>query len=89
MKLIPVAKSATNLVATHVLRCATSPSTNTKSQGIDKDLRAFWDLESLGILKPERSVHDEFEGTITFKDGRNEVNLPWKDSTKFYRIILR
>lgn len=36
-------------------------------------------LESLGILKQERSVHENFESTITFKDGRYEVNLPWKE----------
>ena len=37
------------------------------------------DLESLGILKQERSVHDEFESTIAFMEGRYEVNLPWKE----------
>ena len=60
------------------LRCATSP-TQSQSQGIERDLKAFWDLESLGILKQERSVHDEFESTIAFKDGRYEINLPWKE----------
>ena len=51
---MPISKPATNLATTHVLRRATSP-TQTQSQGIERDLRAFWDLESLGILKQERS----------------------------------
>ena len=80
---MPISKPATNLATTHVLRCATSP-TQTQSQGIERDLRAFWDLKSLGILKQERSVHDEFESTIAFKDGRYEVNLPWKEQ---YQIL--
>lgn len=74
----PSFNPATNLATTHVLRCAASPS-QIQSQGIDKELRNFWDLESLGILREERSVHDEFTSTITFKDGRYEVNLPWKE----------
>ena len=75
---MPVSQPATNLVTTHVLRCATSP-TQSQGQGIERDLKAFWELESLGILKQERSVHDEFESTIAFKDGRYQVNLPWKE----------
>jgi hypothetical protein len=75
---IPNPKPTANLATTHVLRFATSP-TQTHSQGIERDLRAFWDLESLSILKKEGSVHDKFESTITFKGGRYEVNLPWKE----------
>jgi hypothetical protein len=75
---MPISKPATNLATTHVLRCATSP-TQTQSQGIERDLRVFWDLESLGIMKQESSVHDEFKSTIAFKEGRYEVNLSWNE----------
>ena len=78
-KCMPISQPTTNLAATHALRCATSP-TQPKSQGIERDLRAFWDLQSLGILKQERSVHDEFQSTIAF--GRHEVNRPWMEQHK-------
>ena len=38
-------------------------------------LKAFWELESLGIKQEEPSVHEEFKTTIKFKNGRYEVNL--------------
>ena len=41
-------------------------------------LKAFWELESLGIKLEEPSVYEEFKRTITFKDGHYEVHLLWK-----------
>ena len=41
-------------------------------------LKAFWELESLGIKQEEPSVYDNFKKTVMFKNGRYEVNLPWK-----------
>ena len=43
-------------------------------------LRAFWDLESLGILDKEQSLYDQFKHNISFVDGRYEVPLPWRSS---------
>lgn len=42
-------------------------------------LRQFWELESLGIMKEEKSVADVFASTIAFKEGRYEVQLAWKE----------
>ena len=47
-------------------------------QDLDSRLKAFWDLESLGIKADECSVYQEFEKTIKFKGSRYEVSLPWK-----------
>ena len=43
-------------------------------------LKAFWELESLGIKQEEPSVYDNFKKTVMFKNGRYEVNLPWKST---------
>ncbi|XP_064792902.1 uncharacterized protein LOC135513859 [Oncorhynchus masou masou] len=51
---------------------------------VSKQLHAFWEVESLGILseKTQNSEENEalqrFEETTTFKDGRYHVELPWK-----------
>ena len=39
----------------------------------------YWDLEMLGIQRDEPSVYEKFTEMITFKDGRYEVHLPWKE----------
>ena len=66
-----------NLVATHALSVDVYTPEDTK-QDLDSRLKAFWDLESLGIKPDECSVYQEFEKTIEFKDNRYEVSLPWK-----------
>lgn len=51
---------------------------------ISKQLHAFWEIESLGIIhdKPpsveEAEALETFEQTVIFKDGRYLVELPWK-----------
>ena len=52
------------------------------SNSLDKSLKAFWELESLGIKQDEPSVYEEFTKNIEFKNGRYEVSLPWKPSQK-------
>lgn len=48
----------------------------------ERNLRSFWDLESIGINPLESCVDNStlkhFNETIQFKDGRYEVALPWK-----------
>ncbi|XP_037506439.1 uncharacterized protein LOC119382671 [Rhipicephalus sanguineus] len=58
-----------------------------KVQATDSDefLRSFWELENIGITDtigklPETSkTMIQFEKTISFRNGRYEVALPWKD----------
>ncbi|XP_030584685.1 uncharacterized protein LOC115779925 [Archocentrus centrarchus] len=51
---------------------------------ISSQLKAFWEVDSLGIIKHEPSDPDEdnalqmFGKTTQFKDGRYEVELPWR-----------
>ena len=51
---------------------------------ISKQLHAFWEIESLGIVndKAEKQEDTEalqsFEQTVTFNDGRYQVELPWR-----------
>lgn len=53
--------------------------------GLSSELRAFWELESLGISSKECQVEDEgaqvrqdFTRSLNFVDGRYEASLPWK-----------
>ena len=70
-----------NLMTTHTLTIGTeSPSSDsTSSRDLDNQLRLFWELESLGIDRADKSLHDTFRENISFKDGRYEVCLPWKE----------
>uniref|UniRef100_A0A1X7TWL4 DUF1758 domain-containing protein n=1 Tax=Amphimedon queenslandica TaxID=400682 RepID=A0A1X7TWL4_AMPQE len=66
---------STNLI-THVLRVDSGPT----FRELDKHLKAFWELESLGIRDSEDIVHEQFCSIVTLREGRYEVSLPWKDS---------
>lgn len=49
-------------------------------ESLDAGLKRFWELESLGIHKEEHPVQQQFSQKISFKQGRYEVHLPWRDS---------
>jgi hypothetical protein len=68
----------TNLACTHVFKCAANPLID--GAGLDNEIKKFWELEALGIQPDEASVYEEFTNTISRKDGRYEVQLPWKHS---------
>ena len=67
------AEQSMSLITTHTLRVDTHEEAR-----LDDTPRAFWESESLGIAGSDRSVHQDFEDHISFKDGRYEVSLPWK-----------
>ena len=71
-------EASVNVSSTHVLQLETPPSQPMHHED-DQQLRRFWDLESLGISKEEKSVVEEFTSTIGFKAGRYHVELPWKE----------
>lgn len=62
---VPAIESSCSLVTTHTLRVDAC-----EESSLNDTLRAFWDLESLGISGSSRSVHQEFEDNISFKGGR-------------------
>ena len=49
-----------------------------EEQTLNETMRSFWELESFGIPDTDRSLYDELCDTIKFRDGRYEVQLPWK-----------
>ena len=59
--------SYTNLATTHVLLVDTQ---------LDNRLRSFWELETLGICGPEKTIYDDFSKSVTFNNGRYQVSLP-------------
>ena len=64
-------------LSTHTLHTFTHSLTT--GTNLDTQLKKFWDLETLGIQRDEPSVYENFTEMITFKDGRYEVHLPWKE----------
>ena len=66
-------RCATNLTVTHVLRadsCSAEPCT------LEDQLRAFWELEALGIQDKEKTLYDSFTEAVKFENGRYKVPLP-------------
>eukprot|EP00731_Ephydatia_muelleri_P014947 Em0008g667a len=67
---------AMNLTVTHVLRadtCSAEPCT------LEDQLRAFWELEALGIQDKEKTLYDSFTEAVKFENGRYKVPLPWRE----------
>ena len=60
-------------MTTHVLKCATE---HVLYEGLEGEVKRFWDLESLGIKTP--SIHEEFLEKLTHRGDHYQVNLPWK-----------
>ena len=46
---------------------------------LEDQLRAFWDLEALGIRDKERTLYDNFAEAVKFEDGRYKVPLPRRE----------
>lgn len=68
--------SSVNIVTSHIL---TVDAMLPVEEELDSTLKKFWELESLGI-GDDKSVLEEFSDKITFKGGRYEVSLPWKET---------
>ena len=56
---------------------------------LEDTLHSFWRLESLGICEPDKSLCEDFDSMIEFKEGRHEVSLPWKESLCTTTNLLR
>lgn len=59
---------------THTLRV----DTVSEPVPLEEGLKQFWDLESIGVLQKEESVHSRFVQEIEYEDGRYSVSLPWR-----------
>ena len=75
VKGIPPQDSSVNFISTHSLKVGTQ----TTPRDLDERLKTFWDLETLGIKENECSVYEDFERSVSFKEGRYEVRRPWKE----------
>ena len=74
-----VHQSYTNLISSHVLKQEASCIQHHDLEQLDLQLKRFWDLETLGIGEAEPDVYDKFLEGVSFKAGRYEVELPWKE----------
>ena len=77
-------ESEVNLTTCHTLRLDTSNprsiiADEKKRDPLVEEMKKFWELESIGVLSNEASVHDKFLDTIHRRDSRYEVSLPWKE----------
>ena len=55
-------------------------SVNFEHDQLKQELARFWQLDSIGILPDEGSVYEQFLDKICMKDGRYQVQLPWKET---------
>ena len=67
---------AMNLNVTHVLHVDSCPI---EPQTLEDQLRAFWELEALGIPDKEKTLYDTFTKAVKFENGRYKVPLPWRE----------
>ena len=52
-----------------------------ENDGLEIQLKRFWELESLGINKYEQSFYEEYLNTICRNEhNRHEVGLPFKEN---------
>ena len=77
-------ESEVNVTTCHTLRLDTSNPCSIAAGEKNRDplveeMNKFWELDSIGVLPNEASVHDKFLDTIRKRDSRYEVSLPWKE----------
>ena len=70
--------SASSLLVTHTLNAAVS--TRTEESELEKQVKLFWEVETLGVKDEESSPYEKFLETVHFKENRYEVRLPWKEA---------
>lgn len=51
------------------------------SEPLEEQLRAFWEIESLGISQQENSesLYEQFTNSVSLQNGRYQMSLPWKE----------
>ena len=80
--------SLRDFITTHVLRYC---NLNQNHCGTRCDRSGNWNLSA--YVDQKKTVHDEFVETITFKGGRYQVALPWKEFHKplpdHYQLSLK
>ena len=65
-----------NLAITHVLRVTVWSK---EKHPLSGKIERFWNLDTIGIIEKERSVHEKFLDDISFHDNQYEVRLPFKE----------
>lgn len=65
-----------SLIVTHTLAIDAEPVSNSD---LSDKLHSFWELESLGTERVEKSVHNKFKEKYSLRNGRYEVSLPSKE----------
>ena len=65
-----------NLAITHVLRVTVWSK---EKHPLSGKIERFWNLDTIGIVEKERSVHEKFLDDISFHDNQYEVRLPFKE----------
>ena len=58
---------------------------NTQDKNLNDLLHFFWELELMGVFAPTDMVLEEFEESVTFKDGRYVVSTMEKPTTNCLR----
>ena len=68
--------------SSHVLFVNSQKST--EAGKLEKELNRFWDLETLGISENEKTIHEDFSGTIYMNgENRYEAKIPFRENHPF------
>lgn len=80
----PVSMSSVSVSMSSVSDTACMHVSLDEDSQISKQLHSFWEIESLGIMNDKTESPEDtealqsFEQTTIFKDGRSQVELPWR-----------
>ena len=87
---VPGLTKSSHSLVTHTLYANSQLS---EAQTLNETMKSFWELESFGIPTTDPSLFDEFCDTVAFREGRYEVQLPWKkprqDLPNNYELSLK
>lgn len=72
--------TSVNVITSHTLKIDSQEVQSRTDEGMDVTLQQFWDLESLGVKRDDRSTLENFDESIVFKNGCYQVRLPWKET---------
>ena len=80
-------KTVINLISTHSSHMLRVDSI-TEPESLDAGLKRFWELESLGILKEEHPVQQQFSQRISFKGEDTKSTCPGRAHTLPYPTTM-
>ena len=71
-----------------ISRPAEAYSISTNETNLVETIEKFWNTESIGIKEPDPDNEESFITNVSYKNGRYEVTLQWKEERPSYHYNL-